>query len=285
MSAGVSPSGAASACSRDRSEAFEPAAQDLDQRLLRRPVALRVVGRRGDRRARAARPATAPGIAAAARRRSTRLAPGRCSRAARWSSSSREPAAPARRAADLLVAEKAEPDQRVVQLVGIGRARARLPRAPARSPRGRAGRDRRRPRAPASAGPSPPGCGAPRAARRRDRRRAAPTSTSSASGEGSVRSRVDDLRPRPPRCGASSRSSPSMSIASLRQSAIVWRTSGWSGISRSPARFSAQASWSGKIARDQVLGLHARQLRRHLLAAAEARQRQRHAARPSASAS
>ena len=39
-----------------------------------------------------------------------------------------------------------------------------------------------------------------------------------------------------------------MSIASLRQSAIVWRTSGWSGTSRSPARFSAQASWSGKIA-------------------------------------
>ena len=39
-----------------------------------------------------------------------------------------------------------------------------------------------------------------------------------------------------------------MSIASSRQSAIVWRTSGWSGISRAPARFSAQASWSGKIA-------------------------------------
>ena len=39
-----------------------------------------------------------------------------------------------------------------------------------------------------------------------------------------------------------------MSIASLRQSAIVCRTSGWSGISRWPTTFSAQAIWSGKIA-------------------------------------
>jgi hypothetical protein len=45
-----------------------------------------------------------------------------------------------------------------------------------------------------------------------------------------------------------SRSSPPISMASVRQSAIVWRISGWSGISRGPARFSAQASWSGKIA-------------------------------------
>ncbi len=29
---------------------------------------------------------------------------------------------------------------------------------------------------------------------------------------------------------------------------MVWRISGWSGISRSPTRFSAQASWSGKSA-------------------------------------
>ena len=28
---------------------------------------------------------------------------------------------------------------------------------------------------------------------------------------------------------------------------MVWRTNRWSGISRSPTRFSAQASWSGKI--------------------------------------
>src|SRR5205809_777165 len=39
-----------------------------------------------------------------------------------------------------------------------------------------------------------------------------------------------------------------MSIASLRQSSIVCRTSGWSGISRSPAMFSRQASCFGKRA-------------------------------------
>ena len=39
----------------------------------------------------------------------------------------------------------------------------------------------------------------------------------------------------------------------------------------------------GEDRRDQVLGVHARELRRHLPAAAEARQRQRHARRPSAS--
>ena len=39
-----------------------------------------------------------------------------------------------------------------------------------------------------------------------------------------------------------------MSIASCRQSLTAWLTSGWSGTSRSPARFSAQAIWSGKTA-------------------------------------
>ena len=41
---------------------------------------------------------------------------------------------------------------------------------------------------------------------------------------------------------------PSMSIASCRQSEMVWFTSGWSGISRSPTIFSWQASWSGNTA-------------------------------------
>ena len=36
-----------------------------------------------------------------------------------------------------------------------------------------------------------------------------------------------------------------MSIASFRQSSSACCTSGWSGISRSPGRFSAQAIWSG----------------------------------------
>ncbi|EXF42604.1 hypothetical protein BAY1663_04990 [Pseudomonas sp. BAY1663] len=42
-----------------------------------------------------------------------------------------------------------------------------------------------------------------------------------------------------------SASQPSLSIASCRQSSRVWRTSGWSGISRSPTMFSRQATWSG----------------------------------------
>jgi hypothetical protein len=38
---------------------------------------------------------------------------------------------------------------------------------------------------------------------------------------------------------------PSTSMVSCRQSCRVCATSGWSGISRSPTRFSAQAIWSG----------------------------------------
>ena len=69
---------------------------------------------------------------------------------------------------------------------------------------------------------------------------------SSASGEGSTRSRATTSMS-PLSIAASRCSSPSMSIASCRQSSIVCRTSGWSGISRSPTMFSPHASWSGKI--------------------------------------
>ena len=61
----------------------------------------------------------------------------------------------------------------------------------------------------------------------------------------------------------------------VRQSCSVCATSGWSGISRSPARFSAQATWSGNTAASRSSRLHALQLRRDLAAAAEARQRER----------
>ncbi len=36
-----------------------------------------------------------------------------------------------------------------------------------------------------------------------------------------------------------------MSMASVRQSSMVWNTKGWSGICRSPTMFSKQAIWSG----------------------------------------
>ena len=49
--------------------------------------------------------------------------------------------------------------------------------------------------------------------------------------------------PRSMRCNKST--SPSTSVTSCRASWMVWRTSGWSGISRTPATFSAHAFWSG----------------------------------------
>ena len=39
-----------------------------------------------------------------------------------------------------------------------------------------------------------------------------------------------------------------MSIASVSASAMVCSTSGWSGMARGPARFSAHAIWSGNTA-------------------------------------
>ena len=75
-----------------------------------------------------------------------------------------------------------------------------------------------------------------------------------------------------------------MSIASFRQSAIVWPTSGMVGDLALADEVLGAGDLVGEDRRDQVLGVHARELRRHLRAAAEARQRQRHGRRPSASA-
>ena len=71
-----------------------------------------------------------------------------------------------------------------------------------------------------------------------------------------------------------------MSIASVRQSAIVWRDQRMVGDLALADQVLGAGELVGKDRRDQVLGLHARELRRHLLAAAEARQRQRHAGDP-----
>ena len=69
--------------------------------------------------------------------------------------------------------------------------------------------------------------------------------TSWAKGEGSGRSRACTATS--PRSMPSSRATrPPASIASCIASWMVWRTRGWSGISRAPARFSAHAIWSGK---------------------------------------
>ncbi len=66
-------------------------------------------------------------------------------------------------------------------------------------------------------------------------------STSWASGDGSRVSRATQ-RIDPSRIRRKTSSSPSMFIASIRQSSTVWLTSGWSGTSRSPTMFSRQAT-------------------------------------------
>jgi len=112
-------------------------------------------------------------------------APGACSRAnAPLPSQLFAPAWPAGLDRRLRRGDEAEPDQRIVQLVGVGGLGPRLFADAGESPRGRGGRDRRPPPGRASAGSSPPGCGAPPAGRRRDRRRAAPDNTSRAERRG-----------------------------------------------------------------------------------------------------
>ena len=76
-----------------------------------------------------------------------------------------------------------------------------------------------------------------------------------------------------------------MSMASVRQSPMACWTSGCSGISRSPGKILRAGDLVGEHRPDQVLGAHAGELRRHLAAAAKARQSQRNADRPIASAS
>ena len=140
------PAAAASASRRDRPEAFEPAAQDFDQRLVARPI------RAGIRRRAQRSRASSFGVGHSARNCGSRsavihsVASGRMRAAPRGSRRGklRQPVAPAGPGAGFVRAEEAEPDQRVVQLVGIGGVGPCFARAPARSPRDRAGRDRRR---------------------------------------------------------------------------------------------------------------------------------------------
>ena len=74
--------------------------------------------------------------------------------------------------------------------------------------------------------------------------------------------------------------SPSMSIASCRQSCSVCRTSGWSGISRSPAQVFGTGNLIGEHHGDQILRRHALQRRRRFLAALRASHGERDARVP-----
>ena len=169
------PSGAASAAVVTGPRPFETAAQHLDQRLprstqarrSRRAPRSRARSTRRPQRAESGSRSAAIHTAGPSRDASAPRASGRASSA----SQSRQPAS----ACDLGLGQEAEPDQRIVQLVGIGGVGPRL----GLHPLDRLGIElaelvgllgRR-----ASGAPSPPGCGAPPAARRRGTRRAAPT--------------------------------------------------------------------------------------------------------------
>ena len=119
----------------------------------------------------------------------------------------------------------------------------------------------RRSPGPASGAPSRPACGAPRAARRRGRRTAARSRISCASGEGSVRSRATTSTS-PASMRASSRSSPSMSIASCRQSCDRLPHQRVIGDLAVADDVLAAGELIREDRREQVLGRHALQLRR-----------------------
>ena len=209
----------------DRPQPLETTAQDLDQRVLRRPV-----------RASEAAGAAIAGSSLASghsawncgqalggdpQRRPRPMQPRHAALPRQRARASR--ASPVRPALPPRSGSRARPGHRAARPRSRHPARPRPARA--RSPRDRAGRDRLLPPAPASAGSSPPACGAPRAARRRDRHKAARRAPRARSGDGSVRSHVTTpISPDSSR--ASSRSRPAMSMASFRQSAMVWPTRG-----------------------------------------------------------
>ena len=138
----------------DRSQALEPAADDLDQRLVR--------GGTGSNSARRS--------AATHTRRPVATAI-RATRPCAASSSIKRGHAALRAA--FLLGQEGQPQQRIVQFVGRRRIRPRLGAHPRDRLRveladvGGGSRDR------ASGGSSRPGCAAPRAAHRRDRHRGA----------------------------------------------------------------------------------------------------------------
>ena len=119
------------------------------------------------------------------------------------------------------------PEERLVDLLGVRRAAATLLPGHARSPRGRGCRSRPPSAGRGRAASRRPACAAPRGARRRGTCRAA---------RRGCRARTRRARPCPRRAARSTRpsgragppGSPSTSIASVRQSSIVWATIGWS---------------------------------------------------------
>ena len=297
MSRARQPSGRGQRVGRDRPERRQPGAHQLAQRRVARrrsPAARRLGGGALDRRLRCGRRRDDSRRAAAARRSAATHRPRRTGRVDRHRAavaragvaSCCEPASASRRCAcGLAVGDDAERAQRLVHLVGVARAAAR-PRARTAVDRlgDRAGRGRRRSPGRRSGGSAPPACGAPRAARRRGRRRAARSAPRRRAATAPARSRathLDRARFDAAQQRAASRRRPS---PRARQSSSVCATSGWSGISRSPARFSAQATWSGKTAASRSSRLHPLQLRRDLACRRESAAARARWSRSSASA-
>ena len=150
---------------------------------------------------------------------------------------------------------------------------ARRRRAARAAPRRRRARSRRRraPRGPAGARAASGGArararAAPRAGRRRGTRRASRSGPRARTATArSCRARAGGCPPAP--CARGCSRSRSVSIASVRQSRTVWRTIGCSGISIGPpGRVVLAGHLGGEDRREQIVGAHALEERRHLLA-------------------
>ena len=263
---------------RDRPKTFEPAAQDLDQRRFRRPRLAGLIGRRGDLRVEpGCRPQGAELVQPLGRNPEAR--PRRLELGDALLPRQRfEPAAPAGRRARFLDAQAAEPQQRVMQFLGVGRIGPRLGAHPGDrlriEPAEVRGASRIMP-APRHHRLRPPllerrvveiGVGPRRQRFERQRRRAGQIA-----GDDTDVARFDPgQQPFQP-----------VDVHRLVQ-AVGDRLVGQRMVGNLALADEVLGAGDlvGEDRGDQVFRLHAQELRRHLLAAAEARQGERHAGDP-----
>ena len=265
---------------RDRTQALQPAAHDLDQRLLRAPLALGMAGGSGDRRDRA----RASGQSArncGSRSAAIQSVPaGRCSRAARFSAVKLRRASRSSRLRPGLPPRVRKPSQTSAscsssRFVASGQASARTRAIASGSSR---------PRSAAVSGIEPaPGHDGLRAALLQRR-----------VVEIGVGPRRQHLERQRRRLGQVARDHADLAGLDAGEQALqaldVHRLGQAVGDRLVHQRMVGHLALAdqvlgagdlvGKDACDQVLGVHARELRRHLAAAAEARQRQRDARDP-----
>ena len=263
----------------DRAQTFQPSAHDLDQRRFQRPFLSGMTGGRRNRGFDASRLAIGRETAASARPRSTMpLADPICAWRVCRVRARRENAVqpgPPRASSSVKKPSHIKASCNSSAFVASGQASSRTLAMASGSSRPRlsaaSGESQRRVMT-ACARRSSSGASSRNAQGRAE-------STSSASGDGSVRSRVitfiapDSMRVR-------SCSKPAISIASVRQSPIVWRTSGWSGISTLANNVFGAGDLIWKHRANEILGVHPREVSRNFSAASKARQCQRDAGDP-----